>query len=348
MPIPVVQILPSLKRTSMLGDSMPFNNSSSESLEEEYDFLVVFDVLFTAFYLLPMFTVNILLLVGIISEKTLPVTVRLILGNIVASSEVIIVGLTISNTSDLILTLLMDASSHDFPCRLSSVLITSGAAGRLLFMATYAVTVYVLARYAGTKLRVPKLRLWHALLAVVVIWLFATVPNMALFSPAVFRNISSDYVCDPQPPIEYSISFIIVYGVCCFVISIIVPIVTIRYIKKNCISENKDTLKRMTKFSIFQVLGNLFNIIGISPLLLIYTIFTYYLPHDELGVILVVVFYLVTNAFFSLSLLITPIIILIFFKPVRRRFKMLFCCTCSKVIAKYASRQLSGTDSTKL
>ena len=332
----------------MLGDSMPFNNSSSESLEEEYDFLVVFDVLFTAFYLLLMFTVNILLLVGIISEKTLPVTVRLILGNIVASSEVIIVGLTISNTSDLILTLLMDASSHDFPCRLSSVLITSGAAGRLLFMATYAVTVYVLAQYAGTKLRVAKLRLWHALLAVVVIWLFATLPNMALFSPAVFRNIPSDYVCEPRPPIEYAISFIIVYGVCCFVISIIVPIVTTRYIKKNCISENKETLKRMTKFSIFQVIGNLFNIISISPILLIYTIITGYVPDDTLGAILVAVLYLLTYIFFSLSLLISPIIILIFFKPVRKKFKTLLCCVCLKVFAKYAPKQLSGTDGTKI
>ena len=328
---------------------MPFNNSSRESLTEEYHFLLFFDTLFIAVYLLPMFTVNILLLVAIISEKTIPVTVRLILGNIVASSEVIIVGLTISNTSDLIITLLMGASPHDFPCRLSSVLITSGSAGRLLFMATYAVTVYVLARYAGTKLRVAKLRFWHASLSVVVIWLFATLPNMALFSPAVFSNISSsDYVCEPRPIIEYAISFIIVYGVCCFLISIIVPIVTVRYIKKNCISENKETLKRMTKFSLFLLIGNFFNMIGISPLLLIYTLFTYYLPDENVGVILVVVLYLLTNVFFSLSLLITPMIILIFFKPVRKRFKRVFCSLCLKVSMKHVPRQLSGTDSTKL
>ena len=141
-------------------------------------------------------------------------------------------------------------------------------------MATYAITVYVLARYAGTKLRVAKLRFWHALLAVVVIWLFATVPNMALFSPAVFNNITtSKFVCPASPPIEYAISFIIVYGVCCFVISIIVPVVTIRYIKKNCISENKETLKRMTKFSIILLIGSFFNVMGnIVPTSYIYHI----------------------------------------------------------------------------
>ena len=328
---------------------MPFNNSSSESLKEEYHFLVVFYALYWAFYLLLMFTVNILLLVGIISEKTVPVIVRLILGNIVASSEVIIVGGIILNTSGYLLKPPMDASPYHFPCRLASVIISSGAAGRLLYMATYAVTVYVLARYACKNLRVAKLRFWHALLAVVVIWLFATVPNMALFSPAFFSNITTsgfNSYCDLQPPLGYAISFIIVYGVCCFVISIIVPIVTTRYIKKNCISENKDTLKRMIKFSIFQVIGNLFNIISISPLLLIYTIINGYLPDDTLVFYLFTVLYSLTSIFFSLSLLITPIIILIFFKPVRKRFKTLFCCVCSKVIAQYAPRQLSGTDST--
>ena len=88
------------------------------------------------------------------------------------------------------------------------------------------------------------------------------------------------------------------YGVCCFIISIIVPIVTIRYIKKNCISENKEILERMTKFSsTFLLIGNFFN-------------------DDYEDDILVWVFYIFVYGFSSLSLLMTPIIILIFLKPV--------------------------------
>ena len=187
----------------------------------------------------------------------------------------------------------VDASPHDFPCRLASVLISTGSAGKFLYMAMYAITVYVLARYAGTKLRVAKLRFWHALLAVVVIWLFATVPNMVLFSPAFFSNISSDYVCEPCPPIEYAISFIIVYRVCCFVISIIVPIVTIQYIKKNCMSENKDTLKRMTKFSIFLLIGNVFNVMGnIVPTSYIYCPYFLYIPYSIYNNLSVTIIYI--------------------------------------------------------
>ena len=199
------------------------NNNSSESLPS----MIFFNLFFTVVYLLPIFTVNILLLVGIISDKTVPVTIRIILGNIVTSSDIIIFGLIIWSMYEWLLVQFVDVSPHDFPCRLSSVLISSGSAGGFLYMTTYAVTVYVLARYAGTKLRVPKLRLWHALLAVVVIWLFATVPNMVLFSPAVFNITTSNFACDLQPPIEYAISFIFVFGVCCFVIGIIVPIVTV-------------------------------------------------------------------------------------------------------------------------
>ena len=138
---------------------------------------------------------------GIISDKTVPVTVSIVLGNIVTSSEVIMSGWIIWSIYEWLLVQFVDASPHNFPC-----IISSGSAGRLLYIATYAVTVYVLARYAGTKLRVAKLRLWHALLAVVVIWLFATVPNMVLFSPAFFSNITtSNFACAASSAIEYTI-----------------------------------------------------------------------------------------------------------------------------------------------
>ena len=164
------------------------NNSSNDSSIplEDLSQSFAYQSLFTlVFFHLPLFTVNILLLVAIITEKTLPVTVRLVLGNIVASSEVVILGQFGFILYDIILPPL--SSPLLFICRLIIFTITSGAAARLLYMATYAVTVYVLARYAGTNLRVVKLRFWPALLAVVVIWILATVPNMVLLSSAFFE-----------------------------------------------------------------------------------------------------------------------------------------------------------------
>ena len=320
------------------------NISNNHSVDHFVTFSY-FGFSFTLF-LLPIFVVNIFLLVAIISEKTIPTIVRVILSNIVASSEVVILGGSVLGIRRLILSILHSTTS-DFACRLSHVVITSGAAGRLLFMAMYAVTVYVLARYAGSNLRVSKFKFWPTLLAVVVIWAFATTPRMVQFSPAVLNiTFIFNHICIPHSvgPATFinSFFFIFVYGVCCFVISIIVPIITVRYMKKNCISENKDTLTRMNKFSVFLLVGNFFNMMGISlPILL-----AIFIPVVEENRTLVLGIYIVAFLSYSLSLLITPINFLIFFKPVRQRFKSLICCICLKVSAKCAQRQPSGTHGT--
>ena len=310
------------------------NNSSNESVmivENPYVNISYYGIFITC-YLLPIFTVNILLLVAIISEKTTAATVRLILANIVGSSEVIIVGWTIFNMINLILPHLRVSSPPDFPCRLVYVLIETGAAGRLLYMATYAVTVYVLARSAGTNLRAVQLRFWPALLAVVVIWLLATLPNTVLFSPSFLQITFNIYVCvyhsgGPATFIRSSF-FVIVYGFFSYVLSIVFPILTARYIKKNCIGENKEMLKGMTKFSAFLLLGNSFNMIGITLPIFI-GVFTPVGSENVTQAQLIV-----SSVILGLSLLTTPIIVLIFFKRVRIKFEVVICCICSKVAAK--------------
>ena len=143
------------------------NISNNHSVDHFVTFSY-FGFFFTLFLLPIFFVMNIFLLVAIISEKTIPTIVRVILSNIVASSEVVIFGGSVLGLRRLILSILHSTTS-DFACRLSHVVITSGAAGRLLFMAMYAVTVYVLARYASANLRVSKFKFWPTLLAVVVI-----------------------------------------------------------------------------------------------------------------------------------------------------------------------------------
>ena len=139
-------------------------------------------------------------------------------------------------------------------------------------MASYAVTVYVLAQSAGVNLRTVQLRFWPTLVAIVVIWLLATFPNIVLLSPCFIQiTFPNHYVCvlcilhsaGPASFIHSSF-FVIVYGFFSFVLSIVFPIITARYIKKNCIGENKEMLKGMTKFSAFLLLGNSFNMIGIA------------------------------------------------------------------------------------
>ena len=133
------------------------NNSSNSSipLEDLSQSLLNYRSFALVFFHFPLFIFNILLLVAIITAKTLPVTVRLVLGNIVASSEVVIVGLFGLFLRHIIVPHL--SSPLIFICRLFHFIILSGTSARLLYMATYAVPVFVLARYAGTNLKVVKL-----------------------------------------------------------------------------------------------------------------------------------------------------------------------------------------------
>ena len=320
------------------------NNSSNDSSlpsEELFQSFLHFSLFTLVFFHLPVFIVNILLLVAIITEKTLPRTVRLVLGNIVASSEVVILGLFGLLFYHIILQ--PPPSPLAFICRLFFFIINSGAAARFLYMATYAVTVYVLARYAGTNLRVVKLRFWPALLAVVFIWILATVPNVVLLSSAFFEiTFTTFLVCTKHSmgatSIAYAFGYIVVYGVCCFIVSIVFPILTVGYIKKNTISKDKQTLKNMIKFSVFLLLGNSFNVVGTSfPLLLAaFTPVTVGEDYESLFILEVILF--------ILSLLTTPIILPIFFKSVRQRFNTFTCFICLHVALKKTQRHPNRTD----
>lgn len=305
-----------------------------------------FSLLSTLLYLLPVFIFNILLLAAIVAESTVPGNIRLLLGNIVVAAEVVICGLCITNLHNVIISVPQHLPPSSFICRLSYVVINMGAAGRLLYMATYAVSVYVTARFAGSRLREARIQFMPTLFAVAIIWVAACVPNTVLFSP-VFVNINFEYSDDCVAhgngisTLIYSFGYIIVYGVCSFAISIIFPILTIRYVKKNSIKENRKTLKGMIKFSVFLLIGNAINITGVSlPIL-----FATFSPTGMGDLALISALNYLQGICHLVSLLPTPIILLIFFKPIRMRLKKMLSCVCLKSLGHKKSVTLRSVTS---
>ena len=311
------------------------DNNSNKSLISESPY-VQFSVLPLFFLLLFVFTVNILLLMAIFMEKTMPGTVRLVLGNIVVSSEVVIIGGIIWVMGSVISSI-MESEPSEFVCRLFYVMISSGAAGRLLYMATYAVTVYVLARYVGTNLREVKLRFWPTLLAVVVIWVFASIPNMNIFSQEIWQvNFTSSYItiCTvhgrDSTVYIYPFFYIIVYCVSSFILSIIFPLLTVQYIKKNTVEEIKRSMKRMCIFTVFLLVLNSINILSISFPMALLT----FVPVEDRN--LVIHFTTIGVFCVLVSLISTPIMYLVFFKTLRQRFKTIICFMSLIIGAKYS------------
>ena len=300
-----------------------FSNLSTEFVKETQ---LGYSLFITLFFLTPVFVFNIILAVFIIVEKTLPGTVRLILTNILATSELVILGIAMILTKSVILTNLDYLSPSDFACRLSYVTLGSGAAARLLFMATFSVTVYILVCRGANKLRFLPMSV-----AVGAIWAFATIPNLVVFFPEFLEITFHDGAdCAAHgrgaTTILYSVTYITAYGLCSFVPSIVFPILTLRFIKRNTITGNKQVLQGMVKFAVFLLIGNSLNLVGISTPLLFGT----FAPSGEDYYTLEKAFNYAEGIFLMLSLIPTPIILLVFFKPLRRGLRSMFCFLCTR------------------
>ena len=304
------------------------NNSTeiSEDVITRQGHFGYYSLFITLFFLTPAFIFNILLLVAIIVERSLPGTIRFILSNIVIASEVVIFGIAIILVQNVILSGWRHLSSSLFVCRLTYVTLTSGAAARLMYMATFAITVYVLVRHGPAKLR---FRLSFP--AGILLWFLAIILNTALFSTDVLEITFHDgSACAPHgknvtTPL-YTFTYIVVYGLSSFTLGVIFPLLSVCYVRKHTISGDKQVLKGMIKFAIFLLVGNSMNFIGISiPIL-----FATFAPSGEEYYTLEKAFNYTEGIFLMLSLIPTPIILLIFFKPVRHRLKKIVCFQCVK------------------
>ena len=281
-----------------------------------------YSLFITLFFLTPAFIFNILLLVAILAERTLPRTIRFILSNIIIASEVVIFGIAMILIHNVILSGWRHLSSSLFVCRLTYVTLASGAAARLMYMATFAITVYVLVRHGPAKLH---FRL--SFLAGLTLWFFAIILNTALFSTDVLEITFHDgSICAPHgknitTPL-YTFTYIVVYGLSSFILSVIFSTLSVRHIRKNTISEDTQVLKGMIKFAIFLLIGNSMNFIGISiPIL-----FATFTPSGDEYYTMVNAFNYVEGIVLMFSLIPTPIILLIFFKPIQHRLKTIVCC----------------------
>ena len=190
----------------------------------------------------------------------------------------------------------------------------------------YSTSWFVLVR-RGTK----KMKLWIAIVAVIGVWLAVLLPNTAVLLPQVMLiNFHDNDSCAAHgtgyKTVIYSFGYTTVYGLLGFAVSVFFPIATVRFIRHNTISGDVTLVKAMLKFAIFLVLGNIINFVGqTTPLL-----FAAFAPAGKDWYDLEKTFNYVEGVFILLSLVPSPVLILIYFKPVRKRIKRILCGTCMK------------------
>jgi hypothetical protein len=220
------------------------------------------------------------------------------------------------------LVLTLGNSLHPPPLQFCQFLIWGvgfGGVGRMWSLTAFSVVIFVTVKH-GKKV----FRLWHMVVGVTTVWVVAFVFNFHIILPFPVYAVQfvDNVVCFPSSStlpraIRYPILaiWVLAGGIIPLTISITIPVVTLCYIKRHTIMEGADYSRKIAKFALFLVIGNAVNLLGQAVLGLLG------LYAEAPGVV-------VAGIVTSLSLLPTPIVVIVFLKPVRKRMKRILYCTC--------------------
>jgi hypothetical protein len=240
-----------------------------------------------------------------------------------------LVGLAVAYMDDVLIFSIGHLAPSSQLCRAISAAVGTGSTARLLYMATYAVTVYVIARYTGRNLRAAKWKFCTLFLAIESQWLVLIVTNVLFLHPDIVHiTFVDNTICIVQGSGRRNIVAFFIrvtfLALAPFIISIVFPVLTIVYIKKNVISTNQQTLKSMIKFSLFLLIVNGIHISGSGTS---YSLITFS-PETWESNRRIIAWSNAETFVIILSLIPTPIIVLVFFKPIRQDFKKIACFIC--------------------
>ena len=251
----------------------------------------------------------------VIREKSLHKTIRLVLISILLSCIVIAAGGIVFDVVDAVFT--FDPLRDPDPgiCHFAVWLVLGGGACRLGFMALFSIVVFILVRYGDTRLRMPFL-----VLSIAVIWITVAAYSSVLFSPQVVLVNSlvgfkcSVHVQDSVGGYLFTAIYILVFGVVVYAITIGFPIRALFYIRKNNITGDKGSQKALVRFSLFLLIGNTISFIGhVVPIIASAAPESKNMQESE------IIFGIVEGYFVYVSLLITPVLIVLYFRKIRSK-----------------------------
>ena len=313
---------------------------------------VVFNVVMLLAVVLPVIVANTVILVALVLESSTAKVVRLVLGSILVSCLLAALGLAMCHISGIILNISLVNNPPRVSCTIIVFLMGFGGTARRVFMATFAVIVYIIKSGKDSK----KHTFVAVLTAVVTLWVLAFLGVSPLFSQDIVYTKYVDSSCDPQPIKVYSYIFIGLYllffGLVPLSVTIVLLVITSCFIKYHSFTDIQ-AKTAMVKFGFFLLLGHGTNLLG--QLVAVIAIFINptsgsdreMIPTDAIGWIYTV--YTLLNV----SLIPTPILIPIYFKPIRKRLQhWLCCCMLKKRMVKLmnnrntveGSRSVRGTE----
>ena len=207
---------------------------------------------------------------------------------------------------------------------------------RVYSLAGFSIVVLLIVCYNKKEMKTPYIVLFLA-----IIWCVSILCTHEILVPPIYAVQYYDGVaCFPRvldaaiiKEVRYvfTVTLVIFGGLVPLTISIVVPIVVLCYVRRNTMTEESSYNKGIAKFTLFLVAGNLINLVGQAVVALIVYV------SEPSGV------YLSYSAC-MLSLIPTPIMILIFMKPVCVQVTKAMCCVRIFHIPHFSTDR-TGSDS---
>ena len=269
--------------------------------------------------LFPGIFLNSLVTVLVATEKKLAKPVRLVLINILIACVFNGVAGVMIDIADAIISSNPSVQHALYFCHYFTWHLQTGGGCRTLSMATFAVVVYRIVR-GGIRLIKTK---W-LVLELGTIWIIAGLFNMAVFSEAVLDvKLVKGFACslgihDHVIAYVYTALYCLLFGLIPYIITIAIPVVSFCQIKRNSITEDTHNQKALLKFCLFLLIGNTMNFIGqIVPIIVVVIA-----PKVDAGEVVLIL----EGTLLYLSLLPTPLIIIIYFRAIRQKVVRLMKC----------------------
>ena len=271
------------------------------------------------------FTVAVLSLV--VAAKAVRGTIRFILANVLVASISTCFGTSLASLRFIFTSINFHFFSNtDVSYNIFLAIIAIGGNGRSAFMAVFAVVVVVIMKGSNSAVKIK-----YLIISVVVVWTACVAVGAILVVPGVIERApfrcSANLVLEPGNEIWiFSALYFLFFVIIPCTLDTVMPVYALCYIRSNLTCENTSSLKPMLKFTLFLLLGNVLGSFGhflpTASTLIVKSVNT----DAEVTRVLRVVYYVLL----ALSLISTPILILVYFKPVRIQMRKCVLKVCGK------------------
>ena len=205
-------------------------------------------------------------------------------------------------------------------CRFIFWLHNFGSVVRPLCVVAFSIMVLVVVRFGKKTIKTR----YIVLCFVIILGLAILITIQYLLPPVYDLEYNAGAVCFPVQDsatvlaarLIFTVLLLTIPSWAAVVVCIVVPIIVLRYIKKNSVTSDNKYGKSMARLGLFLITGNLINAVGIT----ISSIFVYVIPIGGVPVVYCI------YAIVFLSLYPAPILIVAFLKPVRDQLKRFLMC----------------------